>query len=53
VRVIPAYGKKVGESVSFGGLLGEAPIMEIRGLSCSGFVGRGGQIPAPLTSLRN
>ncbi len=53
VRVIPAWGKKVGESVSFGGLLGEAPIQEIRTLSCSGFVGRGGVIPAPITSLRN
>ncbi len=53
VRVIPAYGKGVGESVSFGGLLGEAPVMDIRGLSCSGFVRRGGLMPAPITSLRN
>jgi hypothetical protein len=53
VRVIPAHGKAVGESVSFGGLLGEAPIMDIRTLSCSGFVRRGGQIPAPITSMRN
>ena len=53
VRVIPAWGKKVGETVSFGGLLGEAPIQEIRTLSCSAFVGRGGVIPAPITSLRN
>lgn len=53
VRVIPAHGKRVGESVSFGGLLGEAPIMDIRTLSCSSFVQRGGLIPAPITSLRN
>ncbi|MEW5764186.1 MAG: PFL family protein [Acidobacteriota bacterium] len=53
VRVIPAHGKRVGETVSFGGLLGDAPIQEIRTLSCSGFVGRGGVIPAPITSLRN
>ncbi len=53
VRVIPAYGKKVGETVSFGGLLGEAPVMDLRTLSCSGFIGRGGQMPAPITSLRN
>ena len=53
VRVIPAYGKKVGEMVSFGGLLGDAPIMELRKLSCEGFVRRGGQMPAPITSLRN
>jgi hypothetical protein len=53
VRVIPAYGKKVGEKVSFGGLLGDAPIQELRTLSCGSFVRRGGQIPAPITSLRN
>ncbi len=53
VRVIPAYGKKAGEVVSFGGLLGEAPVMELRTLSCEQFVGRGGQMPAPITSLRN
>jgi hypothetical protein len=53
VRVIPAYGMKVGDLVSFGGLLGDAPIQELRMLSCSGFVNRGGQIPAPITSMRN
>ena len=53
VRVIPAYGKRVGESVSFGGLLGEAPVMDLRRLSCEAFVRRGGQMPAPITSLRN
>jgi uncharacterized protein (UPF0210 family) len=53
VRVIPAHGKKVGEMVSFGGLLGEAPVQELRTLSCDGFVRRGGQIPAPITALRN
>jgi uncharacterized protein len=53
VRVIPAHGKKVGDLVSFGGLLGDAPVQELRTLSCSGFVGRGGQMPAPITSLRN
>jgi len=53
VRVIPAHGCKVGDTVSFGGLLGEAPVQELRTLSCDAFVRRGGQIPAPLTSLRN
>ncbi len=53
VRVIPAYGKKAGEKVSFGGLLGDAPVQEIRTLSCGGFVRRGGQIPAPVTAMRN
>lgn len=53
VRVIPVQGKRVGESVSFGGLLGEAPIMEIRKLSNSSFIKRGGVIPPPITSFRN
>ena len=53
VRVIPAYGKTVGESVSFGGLLGEAPIMKISGYSPAKFIGRGGRIPAPIQSLKN
>ncbi len=53
VRVIPAHGKRVGEKVSFGGLLGDAPVQALRTLSCSGFVRRGGQIPAPVTALRN
>lgn len=30
VRVIPVYGKGVGEEVSFGGLLGNAPVMPVR-----------------------
>ena len=53
VRVIPAYGKKAGESVSFGGLLGTAPIMEINNYSPAKFIRRGGRIPAPVHSLKN
>jgi len=53
VRIIPAYGKKVGDMVDYGGLLGKAPIMEVRTISCAGFVGRGGRIPAPMRSLTN
>ena len=53
VRVIPAYGKKAGESVNYGGLLGEAPIMEINTCSPAKFIGRGGRIPAPLHSQKN
>ena len=53
VRIIPAYGKKVGESVDFGGLLGTAPIMALREYSPAKFIGRGGRIPAPIHSLRN
>jgi len=53
VRVIPAYGKTVGESVEFGGLLGTAPIMPINTRSPLKFISRGGRIPAPIHSLRN
>lgn len=53
VRIIPALGKGVGESVSFGGLLGEAPIMEVSRYSPTKFIHRGGRIPAPLQSLKN
>lgn len=53
VRIIPAIGKSVGDRVSWGGLLGEAPIMKVNGLSSSGFVRRGGRIPAPIHSLNN
>jgi len=53
VRVIPAYGKKEGESVSFGGLLGTAPIMPLRSASPEKFISRGGRIPAPIHSLKN
>jgi uncharacterized protein (UPF0210 family) len=53
VRVIPAYGKGVGESVEFGGLLGHAPIMKLSDYSSKDFIDRGGRIPAPIHSLRN
>ena len=53
VRIIPAYGKKVGESVEFGGLLGYAPIMPLNKYSSEEFIARGGRIPAPIHSLRN
>jgi uncharacterized protein (UPF0210 family) len=53
VRIIPAPGKGVGDIVRFGGLLGEAPVMRVCRAGSSGFVGRGGRIPAPLQALRN
>ncbi len=53
VRVIPAYGKTVGDSINFGGLLGRAPIMEINRYSPAKFINRGGRIPAPIHSLKN
>ena len=53
VRVIPAYGKGVGDSVEFGGLLGYAPIMKLSSFGCEDFIARGGHIPAPIHSLKN
>ncbi|MDW7672904.1 MAG: PFL family protein [Bacillota bacterium] len=53
VRVIPVPGKKVGEMVEFGGLLGRAPIMPVNKFNSSAFVKRGGRIPAPLQAFNN
>jgi len=53
VRVIPAIGKKEGEELNFGGLLGYGPVMKVNTYSPSKFIARGGQIPAPLQSLKN
>ena len=53
VRLIPAVGKDVGDSVEFGGLLGYAPIMPVNRFGCERFVNRGGRIPAPVHSFKN
>ena len=53
VRIIPAVGKQVGDTVEFGGLLGSGPVMPVSRYSSEIFVGRGGRIPAPIHSLRN
>ncbi len=53
VRVIPAIGKEVGETLRFGGLLGSGPVMKISRYSPAKFIRRGGQIPAPMQSLKN
>ncbi|MDE7164049.1 MAG: PFL family protein [Clostridiales bacterium] len=53
VRVIPVYGKTVGEKADFGGLLGTAPIMPINGGSPEKFISRGGIIPPPIHSYKN
>ncbi len=53
VRLIPAFGKSVGDEVSFGGLLGAAPVMAVNTASCADFIRRGGRVPAPIHSLRN
>ncbi|MBE6599004.1 MAG: PFL family protein [Ruminococcaceae bacterium] len=54
VRLIPAIGKKAGEVLEFGGLLGTGPIMPLRNdVSSEKFINRGGRIPAPMQSLKN
>jgi len=53
VRVIPVPGKSAGERVVFGGLLGEAPVMNVSRFSSRDFINRGGRIPAPVHSFRN
>ena len=53
VRLIPVIGKKVGDVVEFGGLLGYAPIMPVNSYSCDAFINRGGRIPAPIHSFKN
>ena len=53
VRIIPVYGKSVGDSAHFGGLLGYAPIMSVNKHSCETFINRGGRVPAPMHSFKN
>ncbi|HOC03479.1 MAG TPA: PFL family protein, partial [bacterium] len=52
-RIIPVPGKKAGEKVNFGGLLGKMPVMSINKFSSSNFMKRGGRLPSPIISLRN
>ena len=53
VRAIPAIGKKVGEELEFGGLLGSGPVMNINQTDCSVMIHRKGRIPAPIQALKN
>ena len=53
VRIIPAIGKQVGDTLEFGGLLGSGPVMPVNRYSSDVFINRGGRIPAPLHSLKN
>ncbi len=53
LRVLPAPGKRVGDTIEMGGLLGSAPVMPVHAESSSAFIARGGRIPAPLHSLKN
>lgn len=54
VRLIPVPGKKAGDKAVFGGLFGEAALIEVANNGKSGrFIEFGGRIPAPLHSLNN
>ncbi len=53
VRLIPAIGKKEGDTLEFGGLLGSGPVMPVKEKSAAKFINRGGRIPAPMHSLKN
>lgn len=53
VCVIPAPGKKVGDTVEFGGLLGYAPVMAVNKAASTAMINRGGLIPAPIHSFKN
>lgn len=52
-RLIPVYGKSIGDTAVFGGLLGRAPIMSVSRFSSDTFIERGGKIPAPIHSFKN
>lgn len=53
VRVIPVPGKRAGQTVHFGGLLGTAPIMPVPKKAAAGFIQRKGRMPAPIKALKN
>ena len=53
VRLVPVPGKKVGDRVEFGGLLGYAPVIAVSKFKPDAFIARGGRIPAPVRSLTN
>ena len=53
VRLIPVPGHGVGDTVDYGGLLGQVPVMAVNTVSAASFIALGGRIPAPLTSVRN
>ena len=53
-RLIPVPGKKAGDQVTFGGLLGQATVIDVAHMGASrDFVCHGGRIPAPIQSLVN
>jgi len=52
-RLIPVPGAKPGDWVDWGGLLGRAPVMDVRNRATVGLVGRAGHVPPPLRALGN
>lgn len=52
-RLIPAIGKKEGDSLNFGGLMGYGPVMPVKKTSAKEMIDRGGRIPSPIHSLKN
>ncbi|MDC7950853.1 PFL family protein [Methanomassiliicoccaceae archaeon COG_1] len=53
VRLIPVIGKKAGDEIELGGLLGSAKVMPVSRFGCADFINRGGRIPAPVHSFKN
>lgn len=53
VRIIPVPGKKAGQYVAWGGLLGGAYIMAVHKERADNFIWRKGNIPPPITSFKN
>lgn len=53
VRLIPVPNKKAGDRVVFGGLLGEADVININNLDCSTLINRGGKVAPPIQAMKN
>jgi uncharacterized protein (UPF0210 family) len=51
--LIPVPGAKPGDWVDWGGLLGRAPVMDVRNRATVGVIQRAGHVPAPLKALGN
>ena len=52
-RLVPVPGAKPGDWVDWGGLLGRAPVMDVRDRATVGVVQRAGHMPPPLRALGN
>lgn len=52
-RLIPVPGAVSGEWVDWGGLLGRAPVMDVRNRETVGLIRRAGHVPPPLRALGN